>query len=954
METGKMKLALSAGVLAVSLALAGCGGGGSSGTAAGPEEPDPKLVAAQGATMTAATAADTAAMAADAEAKAADTAAMAADTAAKAADTAAMAAAAAAMAAETAATAQMANISADEANYALAQNAATRARAAAGAAAAAKAAADTAKADADTAKADADTAKAAADAAKAAADAANATARDATTAEAAEAAQATAEAEQAKAEAAQATAEAEQAKAEAAQATAEAEQAKAEAAQELAETEQANAESYAGMVAAAQQANDDEDQRVMDVASARSAAMASYMDADADAKKAEDEAAEAEAASPGSPGAMAARTAANDARAAANAAKAAHDAITDDMTKAQADAQAAMAATEAGKANAGYVTAKAENNVIKTAGRTQEIREIASAKIAANAAVMAAETAKNKADEAARAAGQARDDAEAAYNMAMAARTDVETAKAEYEKAKAAAMVANTAASAANTAYMQAKTAAEGIIDDGTADAARVAQATAETERGKAETERGKAETEQGNAVRAQMAAMKAADTHVLGLLVNANPGDDAETTDVNEQTRVANAVNTAAAANDNGEATTAVTLTWPADVAATDTAEAMPGMLSISVDPAGSGTGLAFRTEATDTAPKTATKIAGLGDFMHGYSISDDDRHVIVFTDKQQGTPAVTEVTGITARELVDDPVTGNTITDLGTRSGTGYTGVTLYELGSVTDNTDSDLAFTGTLTCPSSDAGCSAETAANGDITVTGFVFTGSRAARAAVAAAGAAENTEYLAFGVWMREDADNDGDADDPDFGAFAAGGSTAPAAVEITGTATYEGSATGVYTAGKSVDYFQGDATLTANFGAPGTTGDPDADDDEAGTITGMINKIVAGGRSMSDVIHLNDDLTPNDGNISADGTFSGNARMGTATTVDNVTTYTHNGDWSGRFYNGTTDDPATADVDESHVAPGSVAGHFGVTGTVGTGDDAITRSYVGAFGAHKK
>ena len=48
-------------------------------------------------------------------------------------------------------------------------------------------------------------------------------------------------------------------------------------------------------------------------------------------------------------------------------AKAAHDAIMDGMTKAEADAQAAIAATEAGKANTAYMTAKAENDAIQTA-----------------------------------------------------------------------------------------------------------------------------------------------------------------------------------------------------------------------------------------------------------------------------------------------------------------------------------------------------------------------------------------------------------------------------------------------------------------------------------------------------------------------------------------------------------------------------------------------------------
>ena len=56
--------------------------------------------------------------------------------------------------------------------------------------------------------------------------------------------------------------------------------------------------------------------------------------------------------------------------------------------------------------------------------------------------------------------------------------------------------------------------------------------------------------------------------------------------------------------------------------------------------------------------------------------------------------------------------------------------------------------------------------------------------------------------------------------------------------------------------------------------------------------------------------------------------------------------HTFNGTWSGGFF-GNGGEGAT-----DH--PGSVAGTFGVTSKTGTGDDAVTESYVGAFGAHRK
>ena len=56
-------------------------------------------------------------------------------------------------------------------------------------------------------------------------------------------------------------------------------------------------------------------------------------------------------------------------------------------------------------------------------------------------------------------------------------------------------------------------------------------------------------------------------------------------------------------------------------------------------------------------------------------------------------------------------------------------------------------------------------------------------------------------------------------------------------------------------------------------------------------------------------------------------------------------THTFNGTWSGGFF---------GNGEETTDHPGSVAGTFGVTDTTGTGDDAVTESYVGAFGAHQQ
>ena len=56
--------------------------------------------------------------------------------------------------------------------------------------------------------------------------------------------------------------------------------------------------------------------------------------------------------------------------------------------------------------------------------------------------------------------------------------------------------------------------------------------------------------------------------------------------------------------------------------------------------------------------------------------------------------------------------------------------------------------------------------------------------------------------------------------------------------------------------------------------------------------------------------------------------------------------HTFNGTWSGGFF---------GNGEKMTDHPGSVAGTFGVTDTLRVaGDDAVTESYVGAFGAHQQ
>ena len=790
------KLTTICAAVVLSLGLAACGGGGGGTSGGPPAGPDPALGAAQTAAATAAAEAGKAATAA-----------------------------------ETAADGQTMNKDADPANYALAQDSATRARAAA-------------------------------NAAEAASNAAAAT--DVT-------------------------------------ATAQAQQAIAEAKQVEAEAEEDSAVKYAGMVQTAHQDDLDEEQRVKDVASARGKAMQSYMDADADATKAEGQADAAEATAPGTAGAMAARTAATAARTAATNAKAAHDAITDGMTKAQADAKASEAAGEASTASTQYMAAKKENDTIQTAhtiGEEQRrVQAIADARSFGGAAVTNAKKAADDAQDAADAAKDAADDANAAYMAAMNGRTDATEAKKHADAADAAHTKAQAAANDAMAAYNAAKAAIDGVTDDSTTDQANAARMEAVKQEGIAAGHKTTAMNEQETAEDSLADAQVSQGVHVLGLLKAANDVDETNTTiRATRINAVAGRIGAAAASTgnrndsrDSGEAT--ATVVWDENVKANpDTnTKAVTNYVKVTISGVGDPNIVSETqnvdanddgdfTDDNDTKANAKT-IAGLPGFTHGQDVTiaggegGSDRHVIVFTNKVQDTAAVTAKAAVTSKKLNNQEVSSSapgqddgfiqvTVGDLGTESGTGYTGVTLYE-GSITisDTTDTRLALMGTLTCPGT-ATCNVEEDSDGKVTaISGYKFSGSRSASPAVTESNGV-NSDYLVFGVWMD-------DASTPIVGAFANGATTFNPGAHTTsgddnnwaalvGKATYTGSAAGLYTKGKSVDFFKGDATLEANFGEAPTTGQ----DSALGTITGTIGNIMAGGMATGDVISLNTDDTP--------------------------------------------------------------------------------------------
>ena len=812
-----------------------------------------------------------------------------------AADTAATAAEDAATAAEAAVTAQGGNMAADAASYAVANNAAMRARAAA---TAARGASDAAAATDDTA-------------------------------------------------------------------AAEAHQAIAEAKKGDAETEQDNAVMYAGMVADAQQAIDDENQRQMDVADARTAAMGSYEAAAADATKAEDAADEAVATAPGSPGAIAARAAATAAREAADAAMAAHDAIMDGMTKAQADAEAGNATTAAAAANSAYQTAKSNNDTIQTASiigrQQQEARDLAAAQKAAEDLYTDAEdgvtfhydAVVSKAGLAADEADDARDSADRAGR----ARTDSTKAGEQADMAEAADADAQAALARALTAKSDADDARQVAMDAATSADAKAALADLKTANAALTAEH----TGDDGAGMAYMAARDAAamaevfaNTHVLGLFMQANAydivtpiQDNSGTAEVNEamtvaQQQTAEVANIGAAMALAADATTGnqraelgtTTAAWPGLLDDPDTAdrdESADNMLTITVG--GTQSDTVGDPDANPVVMANASKIAGVDGFMHGFDMANEELRVIAFTDRQQSVVAQPGVNFARYRAY---------------GSGEGET-ITTTEVSGLGESSDGGVSYPGTLTkgvdvgavmgtfrCTEDNCSIALNDAGTGVTAISGYTFTGTRAAKVAVVANA---NDDYLLFGIWLNEDRN---ETPDDTFGSFAGGGQefTSGNVNPLTGTASYSGEAVGAHhKTGEGVNWFTGDSSLTANFmGAA-----------EAGTIEGSISNIsVDGGDAMSNPINLaRSTITGN--------TFNGSAVMG-AQTRPGEEVHSYNGTWSGGFFN----NPVGEDLEGDDLHPGSVAGTFGVTrfddmGTT-TGDnptdDDVTESFVGAFGAH--
>ncbi len=189
--------------------------------------------------------------------------------------------------------------------------------------------------------------------------------------------------------------------------------------------------------------------------------------------------------------------------------------------------------------------------------------------------------------------------------------------------------------------------------------------------------------------------------------------------------------------------------------------------------------------------------------------------------------------------------------------------------------------------------------------------------------------AGDTDYLSIGYWAIYLKDtNTGELTGATSMGVSANGSdpfTASNLAGLTGTATYEGPASGVLAdrVENSADpfhYVTAKATLEANFG----------DGNALGTISGRITEArIEGGEDLPDMNLGAASITNSD----SGGNFRGD------TSVTTSSGETLSGSWGGKFFGN-----GASATDQ----PGSIAGTFGATSTDGN------VSVVGAFGAYKQ
>ncbi len=262
----------------------------------------------------------------------------------------------------------------------------------------------------------------------------------------------------------------------------------------------------------------------------------------------------------------------------------------------------------------------------------------------------------------------------------------------------------------------------------------------------------------------------------------------------------------------------------------------------------------------------------------------------------------------------------------------------------------TDNNPARSGRFFCPSGTP-CSISVDASGVLRgVAGYQF---HPARAGTVMRG---DSDYLTWGVWVHvpnglQATSATGLTNPATVAAFASGRDPFQVPADLTGTATYNGVANGLYSAGGMVEYFEADASLTADFGGRGandsTPATPGSDNGLLGAVTGSISNIKAGGMDVEGSLTLGRaPLVAGDPAAAAAPTAGSPANIFRGNTQGTLGGRAMQGSWTGRFYG-----PNRAQgVAVRTEFPTTAAGTFGARTPAG----APGVSILGAFGAHRQ
>ncbi len=284
---------------------------------------------------------------------------------------------------------------------------------------------------------------------------------------------------------------------------------------------------------------------------------------------------------------------------------------------------------------------------------------------------------------------------------------------------------------------------------------------------------------------------------------------------------------------------------------------------------------------------------------------------HLVVSTDIR----ATTKKDVYTQADADNDIVVDSVITGAVPNDGSDF--VASYN----SDPADNNAPRSGEIYCPSSvTAGCAISLDADGKVTtVSGYKISYAKTTTDDI-------DGDYLAWGMWVQastrdsvpEAADIEAQA-----GAFAYGSQPFTVVSGLKGTATYNGVANGLYSAGGMVQYFDADATLEANFGGATNT-------DPLATISGSVSNIMAAGQAVDGSLALMKS------DIVAAGTFSG------------MTDGVLGGNGFRGMYGGQMYGPAASNPRATATTfPTTAAGTFSASSQ----DDKM--SILGAFGAWK-